>query len=168
MSEDWNNELKIDFTVVTVPSLFLPTEGVKIFLAGSIDCDNDEHWREEIIEYIRTDWFEEKDNTESITIYSPRREEEWSFDMENEQAAWDISMMDAADYIILHLTGESVSPVSLLELGVFINSPKLFFSINDDYVRKNIALLYFSCYGYNRISKSPQESVVHIKNNYKG
>ena len=145
MADDWSNELKIDFTVVSVPSLYLPPSGAKIFLAGSIDCDNDEHWRKQITEHIKTEWFEQTENNESITIYSPRREDGWSFDLENEQAAWDISMMNNADYIILHLTGESLSPVSLLELGTFSSNPKLYFSVNDDYVRKNIAELYFSC-----------------------
>lgn len=166
MTESWNNELKTDFTVVTIPSLYLPTTGPKIFLAGSIDCDNDEHWRKEVTDYIKTVWFENINNKHSITIYSPRRDEEWTPDLEIEQATWDISMMNIADYIILHLTGDSVAPVSLLELGLFSASSKLFLSIDDTYVRKNIAELHYSCYGYNRISKNLQETVSLIQNDW--
>ncbi len=166
MSENWNNELKIDFTVVNVPSLYLPIDGPRIFLAGSIDGDNDNHWRKETISYIKKIWFENIDNKNSITIYNPLRDEEWSFDMEAEQAAWDISMLNISDYIIMNLMGDSVSPVSLLELGLFSSSSKLFLSIEDTYVRKNIAELYYSCYGYNRIYKNLQETVNFIQHDW--
>lgn len=165
MITDWNNEIKTDFTVVTVPSLYIPPSGPKIFLAGSID-NAIIHWRELIIEYIRSSWFDEKEINDNITIYSPRREDVWTTDMENEQAAWDIAMMNTADYIILHLTGNTISPVSLMELGIFMTTPKLYFSVNDDYIRKNIAELYFSCYGYNKKSKSLQDSIDRIKNDW--
>ena len=166
MTENWNNELKIDFTVVNVPSLYLPTNGPRIFLAGSIDNNNNDHWRKEIISYIKEMWFGNIDNKSSITIYSPLRDEEWSLDMETEQATWDISMLNVSDYIIMNLTGDSVSPVSLLELRPTSPSSRVFRSSEDTYVRKNIAELYYSCYGYNRISKNPQETVSLIQKDW--
>ena len=166
MNKDLNKETNIIFTTVTVPSLYLPHEGPKIFLAGSIDSGNEIDWRQETADYIKESWFKDKQNTESITIYNPKKGKEWAVDLENEQATWDISMLNIADYIILHLTGDSVSPVSLLELGLYARDKKLFLSINDDYLRKNIALLYYSCYGYNTIYSSIKESVDAIKNNW--
>jgi len=166
MNEAWNNEVKVNFTTVTVPILYTPNNGVKIFLAGSIDPDNDNHWRNLIQKYIKGYWFDAEDNNDSITIYSPRRDEDWSDDFETEQATWDVAMMKSADYIIMHLTGESVSPVSLLELGLFLSNDKMFVTIDDDYVRKHIADLHVSCYGYNTISKSLYHTVERIKNNW--
>lgn len=166
MSKEWNNENHIKFTVASVPSLYIPENGPKIFLAGSMDNDNEENWRKETIDYINKSWFEDRTNTESITIYNPKRNEGWSVDLENEQATWNISMLNIADYIILYLTGDSVSPVSLLELGLHARDKKLFLAINDDYLRKNIAKFYYSCYGYNRIYSSIQEMVDVIKNNW--
>ena len=114
MSSDWNNEVNLQFTVVAVPSLYVPVSGPKIFLAGSMDNTPDRDWREEITDYIRDWWFEAEFNTDHITIYSPRRADNiWKPEMEVEQAAWDMSMLSMADSIILHLTGDTISPVSL-------------------------------------------------------
>ena len=133
--DKWDNELNIQFTVVTVPSLYMPPSGPKIFLAGSIDKDYPNtpyinHWRKEAIEYIKRGWFNLEDNKDNITLYSPRREDDkWSIDMENEQATWDMSTLSMVDYIILNFTGDTLSPVSLLELGIFINDPRLYLSV---------------------------------------
>lgn len=167
MSEDWNNEVNMDFTVVTVPSLFVPVSGPKIFLAGSIGDAEDKKWRKEITDYINEWWFESEFNKDNITIYSPLREDGvWTPDMEVEQAAWDMSMLTMADYIILHLTGESTSPVSLLELGIYMKNTNLYLSINPSYIKKNVVELYVANHGSNKICKSLAESVDKIKNHW--
>ena len=162
MSETWNNEKKVDFTVVTVPSLYIPTSGIKIFLAGSIDQPEENNWRKHAILHIQNSWFNHPDNEDSITIYSPRRSGKWSTEMENEQAAWDTSKLSMVDYIILHLTGTTISPVSLLELGIFITNPKLFLSIDDSYTRKHVVELYYTYYGFNKVYSSWVETITEI------
>ena len=78
MNLGWNNELNLQFTVVSVPSLYVPVSGPKVFLAGSIDHTSDKNWREEIIDYINDSWFGSEFNKDHITIYSPRRaDDEW-------------------------------------------------------------------------------------------
>lgn len=169
MSSDWNNELNLQFTVVAVPSLYVPVSGPKIFLAGSIDKvkGKKKNWREQITNYIHDSWFDSEDNTDHITIYSPRREDDkWDADMEVEQAAWDMAMLTTADYIILHLTGDTVSPVSLLELGIFMNSPKMYVSADSSYKRKRIVELYMANFCDNKIDGSLVDSVTEIKNHW--
>ena len=167
MSSEWNNELNLQFTIVAVPSLYVPVSGPKIFLAGSIDRTKGRNWREEITDYIQESWFESEFNTDHITIYSPRRaDDKWKPDMEVEQAAWDMSMLSMADYIILHLTGDTVSPVSLLELGIFMKSPKLYVSVDSSYKRKRIVELYTANYCDNKIDGSLVDSVSEIKNHW--
>jgi hypothetical protein len=162
MSEDWNNEKNIIFTAVTVPSLYIPTSGIKIFLAGSIDQPEQNNWRDQAINHIEHSWFNSPENNSSITVYSPRRAEEWSFELENEQAAWDTSMLAMVDYVVLHLTGETISPVSLLELGIFLTHPKLHLSIDDSYTRKHVVELYYTYYGCNEVYSSWINSISAI------
>lgn len=167
MNEPWNNEVKLDFTVVSVPSLYIPTSGIKIFLAGSIDQPARNNWRELAIAHIQTSWFSASNNQDSITIYSPRRSDnEWTVDMENEQAAWDMSMLSMVDYVILHLTGTTISPVSLLELGLFARNPNLYLSIDDSYMRKHVVELYYTYYGKNRVYPSWIDSITRISENH--
>ena len=167
MNEPWNNEVKLDFTVVSVPSLYIPTSGIKIFLAGSIDQPVKNNWRELAIAHIQTSWFGTPTNRSSITVYSPRRSDDvWTTDMENEQAAWDTSMLSMVDYIILHLTGTTISPVSLLELGLFARHPNLYLSIDDSYTRKHVVELYYTYYGNNTIYPSWINSITEISKNH--
>ena len=161
MMEFWNNSKQLLFTVVTPPSLFFPISGVKIFLAGSIEL-GENGWRNKAVDHISRTWFEHEQNNESITVYDPQRNEDWSDDLENEQMTWDTSMISMADYIVLHLTGSSVSPISLLEVGLFIDSPKLFLSIDDSYVRSNIVKLYYSRFAQKNIYSSWVDSIDYI------
>lgn len=167
MNESWNNDLNIQFSVITVPSLYIPTSGPKIFLAGSIDLAAERHWRLETIDYIKATWFDSPDNKDNITIYSPRREDGiWSFEMENEQATWDMSMLSMVDYIILNFTGDTLSPVSLLEFGLLVNNPKLYLSIDSSYKRKQIVELYNTYYGVNKLFDNVSDSVYAIHNHW--
>ena len=162
MSIAWNNEKQLTFTEVSVPSLFMPSSGVKIFLAGSIDQPEDNHWRKRAIDFMRDSWFNAKENNTSITVYSPRRDDNtWLPEYENEQATWDMSMLAMVDYIVLHLTGDTISPVSLLELGMFAGDPRLRLSVDDSYSRKQIVELYYTYYG-NMVYSSWLDSITEI------
>lgn len=171
IKDDWNNELNIQFTVVSVPSLYMPPSGPKIFLGGSIDDIPDSpnmcHWREGTTEVIKRAWFDVEDNKDNITIYSPRREDDiWAIEMENEQATWDMSMLSMVDYIILNFIGDTLSPISLLELGIFVNDSRLYLSVDSSYKRKQIVELYNTYYGCNKVFDNISDSVYAIKNHW--
>lgn len=165
MPNVWNNSKQLLLTVATPPSLFFPTSGVKIFLAGSIITGKN-NWRDKAAEHIKQHWFDNEENSDNITIYNPVRTEKWTDDLENEQMTWDTSMISVADYVILHLTGSSVSPVSLLELGLLSNDPRLFVSMDDSYVKNNIVKLYYSRYGQKNIYSSWFDSIECISRNH--
>ena len=102
-----------------------------------------------------------------MTVYSHRREDgQLYFDMENEQATWDMSMLSMVDYIILNFVGDTLSPVSLLEFGLFVNNPKLYLSIDSSYKRKQIVELYNAYYGVNKVFDNVADSVYAIKNHW--
>ena len=151
--------LPCDITVVTPPSLYLPTEGLKIFLAGSVCNGNAPDWQSMAVSTIQM-----SSGEEPLTIYNPRRPSgEFLPENEVEQAAWTISMLNASDYIILHLTGDTGSPISTLELGLFINSPKLHLSIDDSYSRKEIVEIHYNYFGIGQIYERLEESIMAIQ-----
>lgn len=161
MSDDWNNEIDTKLTILTPPSLFAANTGPKIFLAGSIDSGQALDWQSDVAAYIETSWVEV-----DITVYNPRRTEEFLPEMENETAAWSIAMLNMADYILLHLTGDGASPISTLELGIFINDQRLFLSIDDSYSRKELVEYHYNSFGVQNSYSSPNQCVDAIKSHW--
>ncbi len=158
MTDNFNNEINTKFVKVTPPSLFVPRSGLKIFLAGSIGDGTALDWQTDISSYIEKTWTDE-----DITIYNPRRPGEFLPEMEPEHAAWTMSMITLADYILLHLTGDSGSPISTLELGMFIDDPRLFLSISDDYIKKEVVQYHYNVFGIGQIYDYPENCVNAMK-----
>jgi hypothetical protein len=93
------------------------SERPTIFLAGSIEMDKAVDWQKEFISHFvhtdavifnprRKDW----DNTISQTIDDPQFKA---------QVDWELTMLDQADIIAMYLQPGTISPISLLELGLF-------------------------------------------------
>lgn len=163
MNDTWNNEVNTDLMIVTPPSLYVPRSGAKIFLGGSIDLGNAPDWQSFVSKYIEESWKET-----DITIYNPRRLDEFTPNLETEQAAWTISMLNLADYILLHLAGDGASPISTLELGMFIKDPRLYLSISDEYSRKEIVEYHYNCFGIGQIYATPNQCIDAMKSNWYG
>ncbi len=95
-----------------------------IFLAGSIDMGKAEDWQADMGEYFASfNW----------GSFNPRRpdwDNTWIQDYTNPQFAqqvnWELDALDAADKILLYLVPETLSPISLLELGLYADSKKLY------------------------------------------
>jgi len=105
-----------------------------IFLAGTIDMGNSENWQKEV-----SNFFEDEDD---IDIYNPRREDwdnSWQQDFTNpqffQQVNWELNQLDKATAIIMNFLSDSKSPITLLELGVYIHSNKLYVCCPDDFYR---------------------------------
>lgn len=160
MNQEWNNEVNSTFSLVTPPSLFFPTSGPKIFLAGSINMGDAPDWQANVIKYIKEIW-----TNVDVTIYNPRRTEAFTPKMEEEQVAWEACMLQNADFILMHLVaGGGLSPISLLELGLYMRDEKLYLSIEDDYPRKYVTSIHYALSGANTISSSPNESIDRMRN----
>ena len=125
----------------------------KVFLAGTIDMGNSENWQEKLINKL-------KEQTKgalfakSYHIYNPRRtdwDSSWAQTFENpqffQQVTWELDAMEKADYIIMNFLPDSKSPITLLELGLFAESGKLFVICPDEYYRSgNVQIV---CNKYN-------------------
>lgn len=107
----------------------------RIFLAGTIDNGNSVDWQKELI-----DMCEKNDNELSkyLNIFNPRRAH-WSKNADKEelenQIRWEQDHLDEADLIVMVLSDNSKSPISLLELGLYAESGKLIVFCTDKFYR---------------------------------
>ena len=95
-----------------------------VFLAGSIEMGKAEEWQVRV---------ERELQAYPITIFNPRRKTSdfnWNTNLDNknffEQVSWEFKALSASDYIIMYFDPRSKSPISLLELGLFARSQKMF------------------------------------------
>ncbi len=89
---------------------------VKVFLAGSIEMGNAEDWQKMIIKEL-SDY--------PIQFLNPRRDDwdsSWKQTIEdkqfNEQVTWELTSLEASQFIIMYFDPNTKSPISLLELGI--------------------------------------------------
>jgi hypothetical protein len=109
---------------------------VSVFLAGTIDMGNSIDWQLEVSQRL--------DNAykSRIVVLNPRRKD-WNSSWETkytnaqffQQVSWELNAMEAADLIIMNFLPTSQSPITLLELGLYARSGKLFVLCNQDYYR---------------------------------
>lgn len=91
-----------------------------LFLGGSIDNGKATNWQDFALKHIRS-----SDDAESIIVMNPRRFN-WNPHVEqlktdptlHEQVTWELDAMERADVILLWLEAGSLSPITLLELGL--------------------------------------------------
>ena len=115
-----------------------------IFLAGSIEMDKAVNWQKQCEELL-------KDN---YILFNPRRDEwdsSWSQTIENEnfneQVTWELNALEKADIIIMYFAGNTMSPISLLEFGLYAQSKKMKVVVEENFWRKgNIDIV---CKRYN-------------------
>ena len=99
------------------------TEGLRIFLAGSIEQDTAKAWQKRVVSMFK-DYM--------VTILNPRRDA-WNASWKNiasnkqfrQQVEWELDALEAADVIIMYFDPATKSPISLLELGLFADTDKL-------------------------------------------
>ena len=129
---------------------------LKIFLAGTIDNGDSEDWQTKICKLIE----ECSTNSKPIAVYNPRRDD-WPEDDQTklieEQIKWELEHMEKASKIYMRILGDSKSPISLLELGLWAGKDptKIVVCCDPNYYRyQNIAV---TCkrYGVMMISELP-------------
>ncbi|WP_289663637.1 nucleoside 2-deoxyribosyltransferase domain-containing protein [Flavobacterium panacagri] len=104
-----------------------------IFLAGSIEMDKAINWQLHCEEQLQ----------DKYIIFNPRRKE-WdssgSQTIENpnfkEQVNWELNALEKADIIIMYFAANTMSPISLLEFGLYAQSKKMKVVVEEDFWRK--------------------------------
>ncbi len=109
-------------TIYSPPKAF-PFQGVSavsIFLAGSIEMGKAVDWQKEVISEL------EKSGL-LLDIFNPRRDDwdsSWGQTIKDEkfreQVEWELYGIDLADIILMYFAPGTMSPISLLELGLIL------------------------------------------------
>jgi len=115
-----------------------------IFLAGSIEMGKAEDWQNEL-----GSWLIER----NFNVFNPRRtdwDSSWIQTYENpqfnQQVKWEMNALDKANFILMYLAPETISPISLLELGLHADSKKLFVICPEGFWRKGNVEVVCSIY----------------------
>lgn len=93
-----------------------------VFLAGSIDMDEAIDWQVYCENRLSNDF----------DVFNPRRTS-WNSSWKQEigdndftkQVEWELNAMEVADHVLLFFASNSLSPISLLEFGLYADSGKL-------------------------------------------
>ncbi len=142
---------------------------IYVFLAGSIEMGKAEDWQKKITK--------ELSEFEDVIILNPRREDwdsSWEQSIDNnkfvEQVEWELEAQEKADYIIMNFVEDTKSPISLLELGLFARSGKLFVCCPRKFWRKGnvdvVCRKYTGCVPYEDMPSllSEFKEMLRIKN----
>ncbi len=102
----------------------------KVFLAGTIDMGNSRDWQKDIYER-----FSEMDGR--YILFNPRQEN-WDASRPGEmdyQVRWELDHLEEADIILMYILGTSMSPISLLEMGLHAKGGKMVVICEEDFYR---------------------------------
>lgn len=107
----------------------------RVFLAGSIEMGDAELWQERVVRTLS--------DVANLVILNPRRDD-WDNSWEQragdprffEQVSWELDMLEAADIVIMYLAPGTMSPISLLELGLCARSGTLRVCCPDGFWRR--------------------------------
>ena len=121
-----------------LPPKAISSSDVSVFLAGTIDMGNSIDWQQKFIDKANTE-----EALGNVIVFNPRRtswDNSWTQTIENEQFSeqvnWELDAMESVDVILLFIEGNSKSPISMMELGLFADSGKLMVCCEEGFWRK--------------------------------
>lgn len=127
----------------------LDTEYVNVFLAGSIELGQAEHWQKKVIDAL---------SDKPIRFLNPRRDDwdsSWSQDINNdefvEQVVWELTSLEMAQIVIMYFDPNTKSPISLLELGLHAKEQKLVVLCPEGFWRKGNVDVVCEYYSINQV-----------------
>jgi hypothetical protein len=108
--------------VYKAPQKYTSDNKFTIFLGGSIEQGKAEPWGDYLTSKLSTYNFD-------IRILNPRRDDydagqKQSIDNPyfKEQVTWELDGLDRADLIVMYLQPDTLSPISMMEIGLYINT----------------------------------------------
>lgn len=118
--------------IITAPDPFLGAynECPKIFLGGSIENGKAENWQEAAARRF---------SNSGVLFLNPRREV-WDEGLQEkemrQQIRWELDALDYSNARVINFLPGTVSPISLLEMGIYLREPsRLFVVCTKDYFR---------------------------------
>lgn len=131
--------------VITAPEpLVWPAGQPAVFLAGSIEMGTAVNWQQAVVDHLAD---------LNAVFLNPRREQwdaSWAQNRHNEpfrqQVEWELKALERCHFILMHFEPQTKSPVTLLELGLYARSGKLFVSCPDGFWRQGN--VHITCHRY--------------------
>ena len=131
--------------VIKPPTKLLAAYGsASVFLAGSIEMGKADNWQARIEQLL----------PDNVVVFNPRRDD-WDSSWEEvksnpqfrEQVEWELNALEESDVIIMHFVPDTMSPISLLEFGLYARNKKLFVSCPKGFWRKGNVDITSAKYG---------------------
>jgi hypothetical protein len=108
--------------VYKAPEKYTNDSKFTIFLGGSIEMNFAKMWQSELTSKLSEHNFD-------VRILNPRRDDfdagqKQSIDNPyfKEQVTWELDGLDRADLIVMYLQPDTLSPISMMEIGIYINT----------------------------------------------
>ena len=122
----------------------------KIFLGGTIDMGNSFDWQADLAEKL--------DHLDGVTLLNPRRDI-WKTFWEQTadspefrgQVEWELEGLENANLIVIYLAPGSMSPISLLELGLFAGTKRVLVCCPEGFYRKGNIDIVCQRYGITQV-----------------
>lgn len=146
----------IKLKVITPPNrIKVDNNHDRLFLAGSIEMGKAERWQDAVIQKIK----DYKDpRYVDLTIFNPRRHDwdnSWEQTYENpffsQQVNWELNSLDHSNHILFYFSPGTVSPVTMLELGLHIRAKNLIVVCPEGFHRKGNVDIVCERYGIKQV-----------------
>ena len=129
-----------------------------MFLAGTIS-ESKIDWQKNIVENI----------SGNITFYNPKRliwDKTWEQKISNpqfkQQVVWELKHLEKADIVIMYLEEDTISPISLMEFGLYARSGKMVVYCPEGFWRKGNVDVVCEMYNIPQVEKF-EELITLIK-----
>lgn len=122
-----------------------------IFLAGSIEMGTAEDWQKRVTKKLEAS---DLVINYPLNIFNPRRDD-WNPDLKQEkndptfyqQVTWELDHLDMSTVIAMYFASDTLSPISLLELGLYAQTGKLVVLCPNNFWRNGNVDILCSRYG---------------------
>lgn len=123
---------------VIVAPTEVPFAGRQIFLAGAIDMGAAVDWQAQVIEAFRDD---------DVVLLNPRRKEDFTPDMLDEQVIWELHALKRANLVFMWFPKDAKAPISFFEAGLYWHTQKLIVGAEPGFYRRRNLELTSDVYG---------------------
>ncbi|KAF2400838.1 hypothetical protein EJ06DRAFT_529936 [Trichodelitschia bisporula] len=145
-----HSQFTVSIAPEPLPSARTP---VSIFLAGSIEMGKAVDWQAEVTKGL---------THLPVTIFNPRRSDwdgNWKQDIAEpqfkEQVDWEMDRLESSDVIALYLQPTTMSPISLLELGMHAAGGKVVVCCPEGFWRRGNVQIVCHRYGLELVKDIP-------------
>ncbi len=136
-----------------------------IFLGGSIEMGEARDWQKEFVEKFTKIKEEGYWDGREWSICNPRRDDwdnTWKQTIKDpnffQQVSWELTYLDRCKHKVFYFAENTVSPITLFELGIFNTHREVYICAHPDYLRRGNLEVY--CHMYHETLFSSLDEVI--------